>query len=1334
LNEQRSFTLSNTGTLIHNDTTWPEVFNLQELSYIFKLRPETTFWRFGLRLSASSDVEFFHPEARYPQPEFSRYKDIHLGAGEWNNATWSNPERFQVVLYNFDKDDIAFRDNNYIHSGKVEWYVQYIPDKEGLYICCSAEGIKTFEAVYPLSSKYKYFKVFAWADKFEYEISCDVFISTRSEIDRSPEAFRLGNVTFRLGDMFNPEVVSDTNLILLPASDLATVTTNISNRASELGIPMPPARDAGTIMVYDITRDNNHLYAGYAYSVSGSHSRPNIIETLCDNLLKWILSSNRVYGVNIPLFGTGAGDLDPLEVARIFESKLGLPVALPPIIVSIPTFETFQKIKRANSGRYLPQASFSGVEKPDIIRQLEEVLGIDLHPSEYEVSSFDEVTMLNLSNVSFQSGSFLKNLPSLLSLNVSGQLLENFTFLYELNHLQALYLSGTRAKNYDFLYHMERLHTLDLSFSGFSNLEQIKDLTQLRSLNLRGNEIESLTKLYRLESLEYLDVSHNRLAELEGIQGMKKLRHLVASDNKIFSLEPLRKSRLLTSLEVSANQLQELGIISKLKNLSFFRADSNPFVFRHELFLDAKENHLPVILSFLRRQSETFKKQFILPAKVILLGNHASGKSSLLHFIQNDDLSEKMDSTHIIRIERFPKDKVGIPAAIFFDFGGQDYYHGIYRAFLSGGAVYVLLWQNETNINQQRTDSNSIPTRDFSLDYWLWQKKYLEKEKFTEDDESPVILVQTHADVSARSYPRELSKHNIKNVFFIELKKNKKKPSGTQEVNELGLKYLKSVILNFAEQAKLERKEPQWYVDFIMYILAQNQTSDYHCKNIEKEILPNYQRDDDNLFEALSIDLDQLHKQGLILYYKKEMPDKVWLNPVALVKYVHDNILNPKLLIGTEPGIVPFNGLDNFDQDIIAMLVHQKVLFRHEQNETYIIPSFLPLANNNLEFDLMTFGLGKPLFTLKFKNFLPFGLINQIICFFGALPDRKKFWRDQLLFILGNKAKILINIDFEFLEIKIYAMFDKSLDHSDQNDVVRYLFYGILGLYWSLDLMTFEDHKAFYEKNLSAQELDFNNPMYLKLQHAQNFYEKEACRPIDLFISLDGQYFIRYKDLCGETEQVQINAFRIDEKRRITDKLKIIPIYDFQPFTKSELKRPKKAVISYSKRDIKLINKFRQHLVSLSDDGIMENPWFCSELIAGSPWDEVIQAKFDAADIIFFMISENLMSTKYVKEHEIKNAIDRWNKDQSIMIVPILLTPYHWARKGSYDLSRFTALPYTAFPVTNFPNQNMAWNYVSEAIRIMIEQNIYPGSETFQANPEMEQFFNKVMKLRFDEQ
>jgi internalin A len=95
----------------------------------------------------------------------------------------------------------------------------------------------------------------------------------------------------------------------------------------------------------------------------------------------------------------------------------------------------------------------------------------------------------------------------------------------------------------------------------------------------------------------------------------------------------------------------------------------------------------------------------------------------------------------------------------------------------------------------------------------------------------------------------------------------------------------------------------------------------------------------------------------------------------------------------------------NVPAEILAILEKQKVIFKHEYADDggteYILPNFLPLAETEqADFDLFTFGLTNPAFVLHFQDFLPVGLINQLICFFGRQPDRKKFWRNQIVFLL----------------------------------------------------------------------------------------------------------------------------------------------------------------------------------------------------------------------------------------------------------------------------------------------------------------------------------------------
>ena len=55
-----------------------------------------------------------------------------------------------------------------------------------------------------------------------------------------------------------------------------------------------------------------------------------------------------------------------------------------------------------------------------------------------------------------------------------------------------------------------------------------------------------------------------------------------------------------------------------------------------------------------------------------------------------------------------------------------------------------------------------------------------------------------------------------------------------------------------------------------------------------------------------------------------------------------------------------------------------------------------------------------------------------MICFFGKQPDVKKFWRNQLLFTLNKEARILIELDFKLLQVRVYIQ--KLMDSSTTED------------------------------------------------------------------------------------------------------------------------------------------------------------------------------------------------------------------------------------------------------------------------------------------------------------
>jgi internalin A len=150
----------------------------------------------------------------------------------------------------------------------------------------------------------------------------------------------------------------------------------------------------------------------------------------------------------------------------------------------------------------------------------------------------------------------------------------------------------------------------------------------------------------------------------------------------------------------------------------------------------------------------------------------------------------------------------------------------------------------------------------------------------------------------------------------------------------------------------------------------------------------------------------------------------------------------------------------------------------------------------------------------------------------------------------------------------------------------------------------------------------------------------------------------------------------------------------------------KKIFISYSKDDLKLVKKFEEHLSALKQDGKVAI-WYCTELRAGSDWNEEIQEQFDQSDMVCFMISPNFMKTPYIQEHEVAKAFKRKEKDKDFKIVPIILDFCTWTTEKN-NLGTYTALPYIGKPVLDFNNQNMAWYIIEQSLRLIIDNNEMP--------------------------
>jgi internalin A len=883
------------------------------------------------------------------------------------------------------------------------------------------------------------------------------------------------------------------------------------------------------------------------------------------------------------------------------------------------------------------------------------------------------------------------------------------------------------------------------------DVKNIGKLADLEDLNLSNNKIYSINNLNKLDKLKHFHINNNQISSIFNLGYLETLNSLNASNNSLTSISFLKDLKSIEMLDLHSNKIKSINeletVLSSLKKLVI---DNNPFVKDQNWKLSKYENHLSTIENFFSKKNATQNINYKLPVKVLLLGNHGAGKSTLLNYLiapskKTRKIVKINDSTHIVRIEKFPQKKRNmLPEIIFFDFGGQDYYHGIYKAFLTNDAINILLWNTKTDENKIRIDKvNNILTRDFTKNYWLHQLKYhySGKSNNTNNDEplkdDIVLIAQTYADEDNRIGEKEyVNGINIKNEFYISLNQ---KSIDTKKILQINLDFLESNLnYEIEEKKNLDRfnvLQPKWYGAFLNFIFS---FSSEKCISLQ-ELLKNYNRkpkkdeSGEDILKFLIEDLDQLHRQGLILYYKdfEELKDVVWLNPSILTNYIHSNILTKDDLVKSR-GVVNedrFLNIANNDSKIIQLLQLQKVIFYNKESKNYIIPSFLPLADDvkvKNNYDILTFGLDEPSFILKFEKFIPFGIVNQLICHFGNNPDSKFFWRDQLIFTLDNSIKVLIKLDFNNLEILVFLS-NKNLENKELKMVERYLFNCLIAIYYDIPLLAFRDYQNDQMAIITNIESDDN--LIKKKQLARNlktvnFIDVINKLPDDLYLSIDNEWFVKGTKLNSVINDYKISSIKTESKpiqkspetgenyivRTLSNNYsKELPIYKFQNFTNQNLIKLKKIFISYSKDDLSLVNEFQDHLSSLKRDGIIST-WYCTELIAGGEWDKDIKKHFDEADIVCFMVSSNLMRTDYIHKYEITKAFEKKKNDDSFKIIPVILDFCSWSTVNN-NLSNFTALPYTAKPVCDFDNKNMAWYVIVECIRFMIASDEQPTED-----------------------
>ena len=652
---------------------------------------------------------------------------------------------------------------------------------------------------------------------------------------------------------------------------------------------------------------------------------------------------------------------------------------------------------------------------------------------------------------------------------------------------------------------------------------------------------------------------------------------------------------------------------------------------------------------------------------------------------------EEAGSTHVLRVVK--RKSLG---ANFYDFGGQDFYHGIYQAFYSAGALYMLFWRQELDKNSRGKEllkdegTHREKILNFNRNYWLGQIRYAGRQRRIAgrdiSDGENILVVQTHADCD-RQQNLKRAAFSVQEEFYIALEREK---LGTEtldsllkERDEAAKQYLylrlKEEITRLSKQMSIDvtKSEKSLY----NYTLNKKKKKKSHCpSSIEdlRKAMPDYT----DTTSSLKGELHQLYLHGEVLYYKddEELSDLVWLDPEATVNYIHTKILD-KRIIGRK-GVVEKKVLEKKDERLVHLLELEKVIYRN--GEEYIIPGYLPLADGDEMYEWLKLSYLQPNITLKFEHFIPFGLINQLICYYGQGENElKKFWRDQLFFTLVNtpskkectkreengflpyeeervsdtypegRYMVWISLNHELLTIEVYIKpIDQGIEHQ-VSQVERMILQDVLDMYWS-NIPPSNSKRYLSRRRQEHRRLRQDFPiedLYISTS------KLPLCQERRLFVKLD---FIDHYDPekgiveAGGSRGMAV-AYPLNEGELDKEQAQLISLRSFQHLTDNKhIGKMKKVFISYSKDDKAELKVCLQFFKPLEDEGLV-TIYYDERTEAGAEIHPTIHKEIAEADVIVVLVSPSLLSADYITRLELPLA-----KKLRKRIYPFILKPCMW--------------------------------------------------------------------------
>lgn len=358
----------------------------------------------------------------------------------------------------------------------------------------------------------------------------------------------------------------------------------------------------------------------------------------------------------------------------------------------------------------------------------------------------------------------------------------------------------------------------------------------------------------------------------------------------------------------------------------------------------------------------------------------------------------------------------------FWDFGGQEYYHATHRLFLSNNALYFLVWDEETN--KQDEEKGIYP-----LEYWQESiKNYAPTNK--------VFEIQNKAKQNCNINPQELK---YKTHFRTENQKDIQK-------YEIDIDDLKEGIFSQLHHLDyLAKLFPKVYDDIRKKLRTQTDVfltfDDYVAFCQKNDLTSDKILNDLSQIQSLT---EFLHETGAIICYryKKDVSENlknyVFLNPIWVSGYIYQilskevidkngefNLGHIKKQINqplSKEDYPEFSYLENsgIEAEVWVDLMKEFELIFEKKEKEFVCPQYLPKKCEDLsEKALKNLKEELPFeFTLHYPKFLSKSVISRFISKYGNLA-KDFYW----------KYGIVIHKEKEDVKIKALVIADYTQEN-----------------------------------------------------------------------------------------------------------------------------------------------------------------------------------------------------------------------------------------------------------------------------------------------------------------